>query len=50
MTTQARLKMNSTIHRATGEVEEKEAMFLKVAMEMNPVTRKMTKEEIRSDW
>lgn len=49
MRTQARLKMNSTIHRAVGFSEEKEARFWKVAMAKKPVRKKMTREEMRRD-
>ena len=49
MRTHAPLKTNSTIQSATGEEREKEAMFLNVAIAMNPDARKTKREDNRSD-
>jgi hypothetical protein len=42
--------MNSIIQSATGDAEEKDAMFLKVAIAMNPDTKKTSSEDNRKDW
>lgn len=43
------MKMNSTIQRAVGLVEEKEARLRKVAMAKKPVRKKTMREEMRRD-